>query len=62
MPDWFVRLYANFDADVRDNLSELGTFKRLDAAAAVALLGHALIPADQAIVATAESLAAHGLV
>jgi dihydroflavonol-4-reductase len=62
MPDWFVRLYANFDADVRDNLSELGTFKRLDASAAVALLGHALIPADQAIVATAESLVAHGLV
>jgi nucleoside-diphosphate-sugar epimerase len=62
MPDWAVRLYANFDADVRDNLSELGTFKRLDASAVTGLLGHALIPAEQAIIATAESLVAHGLI
>jgi nucleoside-diphosphate-sugar epimerase len=62
MPDWVVRLYANFDADVRDNLSELGTFKRLDASAVTGLLGHALILGDQAITATAESLVAHGLI
>lgn len=62
LPDWGVRLYALFDADVRDNVGELGTIKRLDTSGAVALLGHALIPADKSVVATAESLIAHHLV
>jgi len=62
MPDWAVKLYALVDADVRDNVSELGTLKRLDSSDAVALLGHPLITAEQAIVATAESLVAEKLV
>jgi len=62
MPDWVVRLYALFDRDVRDNLGELGYAKPLDSTPAVALLGRPLISGPDAILATAESLVAHGLV
>ncbi|UYN98662.1 MAG: NAD-dependent epimerase/dehydratase family protein [Devosia sp.] len=62
MPDLAVRLYALFDRDVRDNLGELGYAKRLDAAPSIALLGQPLIPAETAVLATAESLIQHGLV
>jgi dihydroflavonol-4-reductase len=62
MPDWLVRLYALFDADVRGSLNELGVVRRLDASDAVALLGRKLIPADQAIIATAESVIGRGIV
>ncbi|MBJ3786466.1 NAD-dependent epimerase/dehydratase family protein [Devosia sediminis] len=62
MPDLAVRLYALFDRDVRDNLGELGYAKRLDATPTETLLGRKLIPADQAILATAESLIQHRLV
>jgi dihydroflavonol-4-reductase len=62
MPDWAVRLYALFDSDVRGNLGELGVVRRVDSSDAEALLGRKLIPADQAIVATAESLIAQKLV
>ena len=31
VPDWVVRLVANFDADIRGNLGELGVVKRADA-------------------------------
>ncbi|WP_240231022.1 SDR family oxidoreductase [Devosia lacusdianchii] len=61
MPDWAVRLYAMFDRDVRDNMGELGYIKHLDSSAAIALLGRPLIPAADAILATAESLVAHRL-
>ncbi|MGP0061916.1 MAG: SDR family oxidoreductase [Beijerinckiaceae bacterium] len=62
MPDWAVRLYAMFDADVRGSINELGVVRRLDASDAVALLGRPLIPADAAIIATAESVIARGIV
>ncbi|MGO9005005.1 MAG: SDR family oxidoreductase [Beijerinckiaceae bacterium] len=62
MPDWAVRLYAFVDADVRGSLNELGVVRRLDASDAVALLGRPLIPADAAIIATAESVIARGIV
>ena len=62
MPNWAVRLYALFDSDVRANLGELGVARRLDSSDVEALLGRKLIPADQAIVATAESLIAQKLV
>lgn len=61
-PDWLVRLLALFDADIRGNLGELGVIKRLDSSPSVALLGRALIPADEAISATARSVVAQGLV
>ena len=62
MPDLAVRLYALFDRDVRDNLGELGYAKRLDASPSVALLGRPLIPANDALLATAESLVTFRLV
>ncbi len=62
MPDWVVRLYGLLARDVRDNLGELGYAKRLDSRPAVALLGRPLIPARDALLATARSLVAHGLV
>lgn len=62
MPDLAVRLYALFDRDVRDNLGELGYAKRLDASPTARLLGRALTPANDALVATAESLIAQRLV
>jgi dihydroflavonol-4-reductase len=61
MPDWAVRLYGLFDRDVRGNLGELGLPKQLDSRAAIALLGRELIPAPDAILATAETLLAHKL-
>lgn len=62
MPDWLVRIYGLFDADVRGNLGELGILKRLDSREAVALLGHPLIPAREAIGASVRSLVAHKLI
>ena len=56
MPDWVVRLYGLFDRDVRDNIGELGYAKRLDSTAAETLLGRKLIPIEDALLATAESL------
>ncbi len=61
LPDWAVRLYALFDRDVRDNIGELGYAKRLDSSAAIALLGRPLIPAQDAILATARTLLDHNL-
>lgn len=62
MPDWVVRLYALFDRDVRDNLGELGYAKRLDSGPTIALLGKSLVPANDALMATAESLIKHRIV
>ena len=62
LPNWAVRIYALFDAEVRGNLGELGVVKKLDSSDALALLGRGLIPAETAIVATAESLIAFKLV
>lgn len=62
LPDWAVRLYALFDRDVRDNIGELGYAKRLDSTPAIRLLGRPLIPANEAILATGQSLVQHGIV
>lgn len=56
MPDWFVKIYALFDASLRDNAALIGKRKRSDASAAVKLLGRSLIPARQALLATARSV------
>lgn len=61
MPDWVVRLYGLFDRDVGDNLGELGYIKTLDSRGAIALLGRPLTPVPEALLATAQSLVAHGL-
>ena len=62
VPDWVVRAFAMFDADMRDNVGELGVVRRTDSSAAVQLLGHPLIPVDDAVLATARSLVARGIV
>jgi dihydroflavonol-4-reductase len=62
MPDWVVRLYSLFDADVRGNLGELGVVKRTEALDALRLLGRPFITPAAAIEATARSLIDQGLV
>jgi nucleoside-diphosphate-sugar epimerase len=62
MPDWAVRLYAIFDAELRSNVSRLGATKRIDSSDAVKLIGRPLIPAADGIIATGESLIAQHLV
>jgi nucleoside-diphosphate-sugar epimerase len=62
LPDWIVRIYAMFDADMRGNMGELGVVKRTDALDAKALLGRPFIAAETSIVDTARSVIAHGLV
>ncbi len=62
LPDWALRLYALFDRDVRDNLEELGRPTNLDSTPTIALLGRPLIPARDALLATAESLVAQKIV
>jgi len=61
-PDWLVRFIALIDGDVRGSLNELGIFKVADASDAIALLGHDLIPMNDALVATADSLIAQKLI
>ena len=62
LPDWVVRLYGLVDPDVRGNLGELGIVRRTDALDARELLGRSFIPADEAILATAQSVIAEHLV
>jgi nucleoside-diphosphate-sugar epimerase len=61
LPNWVVRLYALIDSDLRGNVGELGVARRLDSSDAVALLERKLIPAEQAIIATGESVVARRL-
>ena len=60
-PDWVARLSALFYPDMRSNLGELGVMRPTDPSDAVRLLGHPLISAEDAIVATARSLVEQGL-
>ena len=56
LPDWFVRFYALFDKDVRDNLAELGPERRIDASGARALLGRDFVPPKETVLAMAKSV------
>jgi dihydroflavonol-4-reductase len=62
LPDWFVRVYARFDREVRDNLVEIGYHRKTDALEAQALLGRRFIPAAETIADTARSMIALKLV
>lgn len=62
LPNWIVRLAALFDRDIRDNMHEIGTPKRLDTTRAPRLLGRPLIGTPEAVIATGKSLVEHGLV
>jgi nucleoside-diphosphate-sugar epimerase len=56
MPDWALRIYANFDKDVRANIGELGLVRLIDASRAQALLGREFISSEQALVATTKTI------
>jgi len=62
LPNWVVRIVALFDKDVRDNMHEMTTIKRLDGHRGAERLGRPLIPAADAAIATGRSLVAHKLV
>lgn len=61
LPNWFVRLVALFDAEVRSVTPELGKRKDASNAKARKLLGWDPRSREDALVATAESLLEHGL-
>jgi nucleoside-diphosphate-sugar epimerase len=61
LPDWLVRLAALWDPGVRTIATELGKRKNAGHEKAARLLGWSPRPDEEAIVATAESLAAFGL-
>jgi dihydroflavonol-4-reductase len=62
LPDWAVRLAAPFIPAMRARLPELGKVKNATSEKARRLLGWAPRPAEDAIVAAAESLVRYGLV
>lgn len=61
-PDWFIRLYALFDGDMRANLRELSYRPELDCSRALHLLGRPARPLDETIGAMVDSLVARHLV
>jgi len=62
MPNWFAQLVSLFDKSLRDSRAFLGVRKRSDTSRGVSLLGHSLIPATEAVRATAHSMIERGLV
>jgi nucleoside-diphosphate-sugar epimerase len=62
VPDWLVRLFSFVDKDIRGNVGELGITRHTDSTDAVKLLGHKLISAEDAIIASAMTLVAEGVV
>jgi dihydroflavonol-4-reductase len=61
LPDWLLKLVAAFDKSVGQIVPELGKHKDASSAKAQRMLGWTPRPAEDALVATAESLQAHGL-
>lgn len=61
LPDWLLKLVAVFDKSVGQVVPELGKRKDATSAKAQRVLGWTPRPAEDALVATAESLRAHGL-
>jgi nucleoside-diphosphate-sugar epimerase len=61
LPDWVVRVAALFNGTLRQLVSELGKTKRMSNEKARRVLGWAPRSNDEAIVATAQSLEAYGL-
>jgi hypothetical protein len=56
LPDWMVRLYSLFDADLQGNVGSLGVRRTTDASRAIALLGRPFVSPADAAAATAQSL------
>ena len=62
LPTWLLRLVALFDRDVRDNMHEMGTMKRVDGGRGPLRLGRPLITTTESATATGKSLIEHNLV
>lgn len=62
LPNWVIRIVALFDRDVRDNMHEMGTMKRLDGTRGSERIGRPLISAAEAAIETGKSLVEHKLV
>lgn len=62
MPDWLVRAAALAVPMMRPIVNELGEAKIIDSSEALSLLNRPFVTADEAILATAESLIVHGVV
>jgi nucleoside-diphosphate-sugar epimerase len=60
LPNWVVRAVSLFDSSVKQIVPELGKVKQASNAKARELLGWAPRPNDEAILASAESLARVG--
>ncbi len=61
-PKALLRVLALFDAEIRSILPAVGNMERVDNARAVTVLGRALRPPEEALVASAEYLVSRGLV
>ena len=62
LPDWVVRAYALFEPSLRDNVVELGKDRTMRSDRAEELLGRPLIAAREAVLATARTAIANGIV
>ena len=62
VPDWLVRLVSLVHPDLRGNAGEIGVVRRTDSSEVENLLGRPLIPADDAVIATARTLVEKGVV
>ncbi len=62
LPNWLLRLAANFDPTVKMVTPELGKVREADSSHAIKTLGWRMRPEEETIVECAESLIAHGLV
>ncbi len=62
LPDWVVRIAANVDKELKSNLCELGYRRTADSTDATKLLGRGLIPDEQTIIDTGNSMIAQRLI
>ena len=62
LPNWLIRIVALFDRDVRDNMHEMGTMKRVDGHRGSTRLARPLITTANAAIATGNSLVEYQLV
>jgi len=62
VPDWIIKLMARFGGPSRQIINDIGNEKHFDGAKGEALLGRKFVSSKDAILATAESLFALGLI
>ena len=56
-----VRLFSFIDKDARGNVGELGVVRPIDGRSGAALVGRPMISPEDAVLASARSLIAHGV-